>query len=107
MIPALRGLSNLHVSFGSATDVSMAIADSMLGKRPAGEEEEVQGAALDLSLGLTYGGMAEGGTSKKGRKHIKQTGPNLALGGRTVFKPTEHVKSSKQARPHVWTRQEK
>jgi hypothetical protein len=60
MIPALRGLSHLQVSFGSATDVSMAFADSVLGKRPAGEEEEVQGAALDLSLGLTYGGMAEG-----------------------------------------------
>jgi exonuclease III len=65
MIPALRGLSNLQVSFGSATDVSMAIADSVLGKRLAGEEEEVQGAALDLSLGLTYRGTAEGGRSEE------------------------------------------
>jgi hypothetical protein len=42
MIPALRGLSNLQVSFGSAMDLSMAIADSVLGKRAAGEEEEVR-----------------------------------------------------------------
>jgi hypothetical protein len=41
MIPAMRGLSNLQVSFGSATDVQMANGDTVLGKRAAGEEEEV------------------------------------------------------------------
>jgi hypothetical protein len=37
MIPAMRGISNLYVSFGSATDISMANADSVLGKRTARE----------------------------------------------------------------------
>jgi hypothetical protein len=59
MIPPMRGLSNLHVSFGSAADVEMLPADRVLGKRAAGEEEEVQGQRLELSLGLNYGGQQE------------------------------------------------
>jgi hypothetical protein len=51
MIPPMKNLSTLQVSFGSA-DVHMT--DSILGKRAA-EEEEVQGARLELSLGLNYG----------------------------------------------------
>jgi hypothetical protein len=56
MIPTLQGLSSLHVSFGSASDVAM-----MRGA----EEQEVQGQRLDLSLGLNYGEKQDGGTSKK------------------------------------------
>jgi hypothetical protein len=36
MILAMQGLSNLQNSFGSDTDVSMAHADSILGKRCRG-----------------------------------------------------------------------
>jgi hypothetical protein len=57
MIPPLRGLSNLQVSFGLVQDVNMYQADTILGKRAA-EEEEVQGGRLDLTLGLNYGGYA-------------------------------------------------
>jgi hypothetical protein len=57
MIPPLRGLSNLQVSFGLVQDVNMYQADTILGKRAA-EEEEVQGGRLDLTLGLNYGGDA-------------------------------------------------
>ncbi|KAM0834413.1 hypothetical protein ACQ4PT_063617 [Festuca glaucescens] len=57
MIPALRNLSHLQVSFGSVSDVSMPPADTVLGKRTA-EENEVQGGRLELSLGLNYGGQA-------------------------------------------------
>ncbi|KAM0886067.1 hypothetical protein ACQ4PT_029942 [Festuca glaucescens] len=55
MIPALQGLSNMQVSFGSMSDVSMPTADTVLGKRAA-EEQEVQGQRLELSLGLNYEG---------------------------------------------------
>jgi hypothetical protein len=42
MIPAVKGLSNLQVSFGSGSDVSMTPADSVLGKRMAeGNDEPV------------------------------------------------------------------
>jgi hypothetical protein len=68
MIPPMRGISQLQVSFGSAVDVNMIPADSVLGKRPA-EEEEVQGQRLNLSLGLNYGAVqdgAQGETLEKG-----------------------------------------
>jgi hypothetical protein len=68
MIPAFRGLSNLHVSFGSATDVSMIPADSILGKRSATKEEEVQGNRLELSLGLNYGERDVDGQQKRGKQ---------------------------------------
>jgi hypothetical protein len=83
MIPALRGLSNLQVSFGSATDVTMIAADTILGKRPAGEEDEVQGQCLDLSLGLNYGSGAPGGSNQRGRNQKKNqkttTGPGTVI----------------------------
>jgi hypothetical protein len=112
MIPALRGLSNLQVSFGSATDVPMMAADMILGKRAAGEEEEVQGQRLDLSLGLNYGGSALEGSNQKGSRQKKNqktiTRPGReAQEGKQNIKPTGHVSSAKKARPHVWTRQEK
>jgi hypothetical protein len=112
MIPPMRGLSNLQVSFGSAADVEMLPADRVLGKRAAGEEEEVQGQRLELSLGLNYGGQKEEHNQKKERKHHKQQNPSTrpgkgALEGQSKMKATGHVKAAKQARPHVWTRQEK
>jgi hypothetical protein len=71
MIPAMCGLSNLQVSFGSATDVQMANGDTVLGKRAAGEEEEVQGERLDLSLCLNYRNDAlEGQQRKRGRRQM-------------------------------------
>jgi hypothetical protein len=66
MIPAVKGLSNLQVSFGSGSDVSMTAADSVLGKRMAeGNDEPVQ--KLELSLGLGLGAHA-GGKLKRGKK---------------------------------------
>jgi hypothetical protein len=112
MIPAMRGISNLYVSFGSATDISMANADSVLGKRTAGEEEEVQGQHLDLSLGLNYGDASAGGQLKRGktRKEVRnhKAGPTMGTrGGQTRMKATGHVSSVKKANPHVWLRPEK
>ncbi|KAM0869076.1 hypothetical protein ACQ4PT_040910 [Festuca glaucescens] len=69
MIPALQGMSNLQVSFGSVNDVSMMPADTILGKRAA-EEQEVQGERLELSLGLDYGGM-KGWRSAEERKDTR------------------------------------
>jgi hypothetical protein len=67
MIPPMRGLSNLQVSFGSDGDVVMTPADRVLGKRAA-DDEEVQGGRLDLTLGLNYGGdrEREGGQEERG-----------------------------------------
>jgi hypothetical protein len=112
MIPALRGLSNLQVSFGSATDVNMLAADTILGKRAAGEEDEVQGQCLDLSLGLNYDSGALEGSNRQGSRQKKNQKTNTRPGsvtqeGKQNIKPTGHVSSAKKARPHVWTRQEK
>jgi hypothetical protein len=113
MIPAMRGLSNLQVSFGSALDVQMANADTVLGKRSAGEEEEVQGERLDLSLGLNYRDDAiEGQQQKRGRKQMCAQGQTMKLasdatGCTKKMMPTGHVTSSKQAKPNVWLRREK
>jgi hypothetical protein len=73
MIPAMQGLSDLHVSFGSMSDVSMPAADTIMGKRTV-EEQEVQGQRLDMSLGLHYAGAEEGGTPKKGKKQGVEQG---------------------------------
>jgi hypothetical protein len=112
MIPAMRGLSNLQVSFGSAKDVDMIPVDRALGKRAAGEEEEVQGQCLDLSLGLNYGGGTQGGLQKKGRKQKKHQAPGIWTDaeppeGKQNFKATGHVSAAKKARSHVWLRPEK
>jgi hypothetical protein len=66
MIPAVRGLSNIEVSFGSGSDVSMMAADSILGKRTA-EGGDMPAQKLELSLGLGIGGQA-GGKPKRGKK---------------------------------------
>jgi hypothetical protein len=113
MIPAMRGLSNLQVSFGSALDVQMANADTVLGKRSAGEEEEVQGERLDLSLGLNYRDDAlEGQQQKRGRKQMGAQGQTMKLASNATgctkkMMPTGHVTSAKQAKPNVWLRREK
>ncbi|KAM0915203.1 hypothetical protein ACQ4PT_011005 [Festuca glaucescens] len=65
MIPALRGLSQLDVSQGSGSDVSMTLADTVLGKRPP-EDDDAPGQKLDLSL--TLNSIALGGKQKKGKK---------------------------------------
>jgi hypothetical protein len=113
IIPAMQWLSNLHVSFGSATDVTMSPADSMLGKRTASaEEEEVQGQRLDLSLGLNLGGAPAGGQQKRGRKQkstqARTTEPTLETQeGKQKMTTTRHVKTGNQARSRVWLRREK
>uniref|UniRef100_A0ACD5ZK78 Uncharacterized protein n=1 Tax=Avena sativa TaxID=4498 RepID=A0ACD5ZK78_AVESA len=66
MIPAMQNLSNLQVSFGSATDVTMTPADTILGKRAA-EESEVQGPRLDLGLSLNYGAPSDGMMQQRGK----------------------------------------
>ncbi|KAM0890726.1 hypothetical protein ACQ4PT_026820 [Festuca glaucescens] len=78
MIPALRGLSSLQVSFGLVNDVLMIPADTVLGKRSAeeGEEGEVQGGRLELSLGLNYGDADDGGALKRGK--MQGTGQEMA-----------------------------
>jgi hypothetical protein len=68
MIPAVRRLSNLEVSYGSGSDVSMTAADSVLGKRLAGDTE-VPEQRLELCLGLGYGAAA-GAKSKRGKKGV-------------------------------------
>jgi hypothetical protein len=66
MIPTVKGLSNLQVSFGSGSDVSMTPADSVLGKRMAeGNDEPVQKLELSLRLGLDG---HVGGKPKRGKK---------------------------------------
>jgi hypothetical protein len=90
----------------------MIAADTILGKRAAGEEEEVQGQCLDLSLGLNYGGSALEGSNRKGSRQKKNqktvTRPgSVTQEGKQNIKPTGHVSSAKKVRPYVWTRQEK
>jgi hypothetical protein len=66
MIPAVCGLSNLEVSYGSGSDVSMTAADSVLGKRLAGDTEVLE-QRLELCLGLGYGAAA-GAKAMRGKK---------------------------------------
>jgi hypothetical protein len=68
MIPAFRGLSNLEVSFGSGSDVSMTAADSILGKRTT-EGGDMPAQKLELSLGLGIGGQVRG-KPKRGKKGV-------------------------------------
>ncbi|KAM0874926.1 hypothetical protein ACQ4PT_037120 [Festuca glaucescens] len=56
-IPPLRGLSQLEASQGSGSDVSMTVADMVLGKRMAGDDD-VPEQRLDLSLALNYNAPA-------------------------------------------------
>jgi hypothetical protein len=84
----------------------MADADSILGKRTGGEEEEVQGQRLDLSLGLNYGDGLAGGQQKRGRKHAGAQPQSIGaatrpLGGQRTMKATGHVTAVKKAKPHV------
>jgi hypothetical protein len=110
MIPAMRNLSNLQVSFGSASDTPMPPADSVLGKRGA-EESEVQGERLELSLGLNYGAKEDGGMLKKGKKQSVEQDLSAARSVELVYKrnkkqtATGHEPSGKLARPNVWSRQ--
>ncbi|KAM0888315.1 hypothetical protein ACQ4PT_028441 [Festuca glaucescens] len=110
MIPAMRNLSNLQVSFGSASDTLMPPADSVLGKRGA-EEANVQGERLDLSLGLNYGSKDDGGMQKKGKKQAMAQDPAAVRSMEVVYKrnkkqtATGHVPSGKLARPNMWSRQ--
>ncbi|KAM0905347.1 hypothetical protein ACQ4PT_017443 [Festuca glaucescens] len=111
MIPALQGLSSLHVSFGSVNDISMLSADTILGKRTADDQED-QGERLKLSLGLDYGSKRNGATPKKGKTQelekvqarsravdvVYQRHKKLAATG---HKPTDNL-----TRPNVWSRQE-
>jgi hypothetical protein len=91
----------------------MANGDTVLGKRAAGEEEEVQGERLDLSLGLNYRNDApEGQQRKRGRRQMGAQGQTVkpasdATGRTKTMMPTGHVISAKQAKPHVWLRWEK
>jgi hypothetical protein len=111
MIPPLRGLSNLEVSFGSETDVSMANADSVLGKRGV-EEQEVQGGKLDLTLALNYT-KPLGGNTRKGQKLAdgqgamrKDNEQGKEFVGRARKKAaTGHGAPGNLTRPNVWSRQ--
>jgi hypothetical protein len=106
MIPPMRGLSNLQVSFGSDGDVVMTPADGVLGKRPA-DDDEVQGGRLDLTLGLNYGGVREreGCQEEQGdvQAHTSRTPVGEQRPGQRIVH-TGHVKSEKKARPNVWSR---
>jgi hypothetical protein len=105
IIPPLKNLSTLQVSFGSA-DVHMT--DSILGKRAA-EEEEVQGERLELSLGLNFGGANKpassemGGSDKLGGKAARQETKAREMKQKIV--KTGHTNTGKKARPHVWSHQ--
>jgi hypothetical protein len=109
MIPALRGLSLLQVSFGSASDVVMTPGDTILGKRGTCDEEEVEGQRLDLSLGLDYGKGSGRAIPKKGRNKAAMKEPSGPIRERgeqeKKMVPTGHMSTGKKARPHVWTRQ--
>jgi hypothetical protein len=110
MIPAMQGLSDLQVSFGSMSDVSMPAADTILGKRTA-EEQEVQGQRLDLSLGLHYAATDDGGTPKKGKKQGVERRQTEKGSTDLVYKrakkptPTGHKPTGNLTRPNVWSRQ--
>jgi hypothetical protein len=105
MIPAVRGLSNLEVSYGSGSDVSMTTADSVLGKRLAGDTE-VPEQRLELCLGLGYGAVA-GAKSKRGKKgeHMEMKMDSVVT--RTRWRSsTGHAPSDNLTRPNDGSRQE-
>jgi hypothetical protein len=66
MIPTMRDLSGLEVSFGSGSDVSMTAGDSVLGKRSAADKQEQVEQDLNLALSLKVKDSV-GGQQKKGR----------------------------------------
>jgi hypothetical protein len=107
MIPPMRGLSNLQVSFGSDGDVVMTSADRVLVKRAA-DDEEVQGGRLDLTLGLDYGGDREREGCQEERGDVQAHTSKLPVGeqgpGQRIVR-TGHVKAEIKARPNVWSRQ--
>lgn len=107
MIPALRDLSNLQVSFGSVSDVSMLPADTVLGKRGA-EEQEVQGKRLELSLGLDYGGGHEDDTQRRGKMQKSEQKRTMEVVYTRAKKQTAtgHSPTGNLTRPNVWSRQE-
>jgi hypothetical protein len=67
MIPPLRGMSQIGVSLDNGSDVSMTVADSILGKRMAAEDgaAEASGQKLDLSLALNYSAPVGGKTKER------------------------------------------
>jgi hypothetical protein len=78
MIPPMRGLSNLQVSFGSDGDVVMTSAERVLGKRAA-EDEEVQGGGLTSPLDWTMVVTGSGkGVRRRGEMNTR-TQTNLRL----------------------------
>jgi hypothetical protein len=113
MIPPLRGLSHLEISQGTDSDVSMTMADSLLGKRTAVEDEAI-GQKLDLSLALHYSAPA-GGKPKKGRKMatadeqgVKEDMKADSVAARTRRKiATGHRAPGNLTRPTEGSRQEK
>jgi hypothetical protein len=111
MIPALQGLSSLQVSFGSVNDISMTLADTVLGKRVA-EDQEVQGERLELSLGLDYGSKRDGVIPQQGKtqERVKAQARNRAVDvvyhRHKKLAATGHTPSGNLTRPNVWSRQE-
>jgi hypothetical protein len=113
MIPPLRGLSQLEMSQGSGSDVSMTAADTVLGKRMAGESEAPE-QRLDLSLALNYTAPL-GGKPKRGRKAgtgdgqgDKKDGMLDSVAARTRRKiVTGSSTSGNLTRPNDGSRQEK
>jgi hypothetical protein len=108
MIPALQGLSDLQVSFGSVNDVSMVPADTILGKR-AVEEQEVQGNRRETSVGTGQNKNGEGGTPKKGRtqgaEKSNQKGVDMVYTRHKKHTATGPRPSGNLTRPNVWSRQ--
>jgi hypothetical protein len=105
MIPPMRGILNLQVSFGSVQDVTMTPADTVVRKHAA-DDEEVQGEQLDLTLGLNYRGEMMVDKDQEGRQGDPLVQPSKHLmmddGKDRRFVRTGHVK---KARPNVWSRQ--
>jgi hypothetical protein len=108
MIPAMEGLSHLEVSFGSATDVPMPAADSVLGKRMAGEAAAVQGQNLSLTLALNYGDRDAGRTKKGKRDELAAEGTSTGgtlTHGRGRKAPAGRGALNNLTRSNVWSRQ--
>jgi hypothetical protein len=103
MIPAIRDLSGLEVSFGSASDVSMTAGDLVLGKRSAADKHEQTEQDLNLALSLKVKDSV-GGQQKKGRTQGLEERAASDKTRESKMVPTGH---GKQARSFVWSRQQK
>jgi hypothetical protein len=104
MIPAIRDLSGLEVSFGSASDVSMTAGDSVLGKRSAADKHEQTEQDMNLALSLKVKDSV-GGQQKKGRTQgLEERAASDNKTRESKMVPTGH---GKQARSFVWSRQQK